>query len=296
MQAATFEDFCTVYDALKTNMRCTISNIFLDRHNLCKLLKRKHCLQYVTENSIFLLIPHHGVYYDCLYLAKDKESMAASLGELLSLYGDTLPIRCSIIGKEPSAGELSQLVEEKGFALIKKLLRMKLAAPEPKILEAMRSYAEENRGQMSFAREEDAEEILSILLDNFDPVGDNLPELQDIRDHIARKNVAVLRQGDQIASLHYFFIQHNTLHALYDVTRKEYRGGNGFFMALAVFVHDHFLARDIRCTRVLGWRDATKKKLLKHARKSNQISDDIVIYNMLWMPDGARNVQPEARP
>lgn len=294
MQSATFEYFSAAYDALKANMRCTLSNIFLDRHNLCELLEGRHCFQYISENSLFLLIPTHGMYYDCLYLAKDKESMAAPLAEMLSLYHNALPIRCSIIGKEPWSRELSQLFEKDGFVLSKKLLRMKLAGPEAKLLEAMRPYAEEYRGQMDFANEEDAEEILSLLLDNFDPVGDNLPGLTDIRVHIARKNVAVLRQDGKIASLHYFFIQHNTLHALYDVTRKEYRGGNGFFMALAVFVHDHFSAQGRQYTRLLGWRDAAKQKLVKHAKKSNQIPDGVVIYNMLWTPHGARDVQPEA--
>lgn len=296
MQAATFESYCAAYDALKTNMRCTISNIFLDRHSLYESIKNKHCLQYAAENSIFLLIPTHDIYYDCLYLSKNKENLTTDIAKLLSRYSVAMPIRCSIIGKEPLAGELSQIFEKKNFVLIKKLLRMELAKSESKILEAMRSFANEYRGQMSFAHEEDAEEILSILLDNFDPVGDNIPELQNIREHIAKKNIAVLRQDGKIVSLHYFLVQHSTLHALYDVTRKEYRGGNGFFMALAVFVHDYFLAQGKRYTRLLGWRDAAKQKLLKHARKSNQSSDGVVIYNMLWTSDGERNVQPEARP
>ena len=296
MQAATFEDFSVAYDALKTNARGTVSNIFLNRYNLCELTESKHCLQYVTENSIFLLIPTHDIYYDLLYISKDKESMSTSLAKLLSEYRSALPMRCSIVGKEPLAGELSQLFEKKGFRLIKKLLRMRLAEPETKILEAMRPYAEEYRGQISFAHEKDAEEILSILLDNFDPAGDNLPELQSIREHIASKNIAVLKKDGKIVSLHYFSVQNSTLHALYDVTRKEYRGGNGFFMALAVFVHDYFLAQGKRHTRLLGWRDAARQKLLKHARKSNQIPDGVVIYNMLWTPDKARNVRPEAHP
>lgn len=296
MQAATFENFVAAYDTLKATARSAVSNIFLNRYDLSERIKSKCCLQYVTENSIFLLVPTHDSYYDLLFCTKDKESMAASLTKLLSEYCNALPIRCSIVGKEPLAGELSQLFEKKRFSLIKKLLRMRLAEPETKVLEAMRPYAEEYRGQMSFAHEKDAEEILSILLDNFDPAGDNLPELQSIREHIAQKNIAVLRKDGKIVSLHYFSVQNSTLHALYDVTRKEYRGGNGFFMALAVFVHDYFLAQGKRHTRLLGWRDAAKQKLLKHARKSNQTPDGVVIYNMLWTPDEARNVRPEAHP
>lgn len=296
MRVTTFERFSAAYDALKANMRCTVSNIFLDRDNLCELIKSKHCFQYPTENSIFLLIPMHDKYYDLLYMAKDKNSVSESLAKLLSEYSGALPVRCSIIGKEPVVGELAQLFEVNGFMLTKKLLRMRIAEPDAKILEAMRPYAEEYRGKMSFAANEDAEEILSILLDNFDPVGDNVPELQDIREHIAQKSIVVLRLDNKIVSLQYWVVQHNSLHALYDVTRKEYRGANGFFMALAVFVHDHFLAEGKRHARLLGWRDATQTKLLKHAKKSNQTPDGVVIYNMLWTPGDERNAPAEAHP
>lgn len=284
MQHATFERFSAMYDGLKTRCRCSLCNLFWDSHALRELLEKKTCFLHVEEQSLFLLVPTHSAYHDCFYMGKDVAALEAGLTKVLTQYQDTLPVRASVIGREAETAEIAALLQRQGFTLLKKLLRFRLNRPRENILEIMRPYAEEYREHLTFAAEKNAEEILEILSENFDLMGDNLPELDDIRKRIAKKEVAVLRQDGQIAALQYFSIQRGTLHSLYDVTRKEYRGGNGFFMGLAFFVHTHLQAQGRQYQRVLGWRDAAKQKLVKHAKKSDQHPDGIVIHNMLWTP------------
>lgn len=294
MQHATFEDFSNMHDALKTRCRCSLGNLFLDRHALHELLEKKTCLLHAEDHSLFLLVPMHGAYHDCFYMAKDADALESGMTTALAQYQEALPIRASVVGKEEESDAVAALLQRQGFALIKKLLRFRLPQAKENILEAMRPYAEEYKEYLSFATKEDAEEALEILRENFDLMGDNIPELEDIQKHIAKGQVAVLRQGGRIASLQYFSIQHGTFHSLYDVTRKEYRGGNGFFLGLAYFIHTHLLAQGRQYQRVLGWRDAAKQKLVKHAKKSNQHLDGIVIHNLLWTPGNALPRKPEA--
>jgi hypothetical protein len=310
MHLATFDAFSVAYDALKARRRCKLSNLFWDSFSLRGLLAHKACPLYMTEGTLFLLIPYHDVYYDCLYLAIDEKALEAGLVELLSLYHGPLGIRASIIAKEPAAGDVAEIFRRQDFVLTKKLLRMRLAGSSKKILNAMRLFADEYRNCMflgepgaayeyrdrvSFADLDDAEEILEILKENFDLVADNLPELAAVRENIIRQQIAVLRRDGIIASLHYFYLHHNTLHLLYDVTRKEYRR-EGFFMLLAAFMHEHFTKQGRKDMRVLGWRDAGRRKLLSHARKSNEHPDGIVIYNMLWTPSGTGDAEKENQP
>lgn len=295
MQHATFERFSAAHDALKARTRCTITNLFLDSRTLRALLTEKRCLTHVEEGALFLLIPYHETYYDCLYLAADGSALADGLGLLVEAYHEPLALRGSCVGREPQAGEAAELFRRQGFVLTKKLLRMQLRRAPEKMLTAMRSYADEYRECMSFANPEDAEEILALLKEEFDLVADNLPELDAIRENILRGQVAVLRRDGKIASLHYFSLVRNTLHSLYDVTRKEYRR-EGFFMALATFVDEYFTKQGKKNVRALGWRDATRQKLVKHAKKSNQPPDGIVIYNMLRTPASDRSVEKDYRP
>lgn len=286
MQHATLTNYFSAHDALKAYCRCKFSNIFLDSATLEKLLAEKTCFLHMTDGALFLFIPMHELFYDCLYIAADEILLDEGLKTICAEQELALDIRVSIIGKEPGAGVQAELFQRHGFSLSKKLLRTRLEEVPKKIVDAMRPFAEEYRGCASFAVQEDAEEISALLKENFDPVGDNLPELAAIRENIARQQVAVLRQDGRIAALHYFQRQHNTLHALYDVTRKEYRR-KGLFMALAMFMHEYFMASK-KCTRALGWRDATQERLVRYAKKSNQNHDGVCIYNLLYSCDVTR--------
>lgn len=294
MTHATIDTFSVAHDSLKLRHRCKLTNIFLDSTSLQEVLSERHCLQYNTDKALFLLVPRHNSYYDCLYMAVDGLALKKGIDAVLSNYHSEMSIRGAVIGKEPQALEIAEIFHDLGFRLTKRLLRMQLGAPAQKILDAMRPFADENRDSMSFATPDDAEEILEILKDNFDLVADNLPELSVIRDNIVKKQVAILRRDNKIASLHYFHIYNSTLHSLYDVTRKEYRK-EGFFMALAIFINEYFSGQSKKSMRAFGWRDATNQKLVKHAKKSNQNSDGVIIYNMLWKPSGMDSEVEEHR-
>lgn len=286
MGAATLETYSAAYDALRARHPRLAGNIFLDAPRLEALFSAKPCLLEETESALFLLVPRHS-FHDVLFLTGDAAALPTALGAWLPAWPEAAPLRVSVIGREPEAGGVAEKFGAAGFGLVKKLLRTRIRLPDEKILAAMRPFAEEVRDFLGYARHGDEEEILEILRDSFDPMGDNLPELAEISERIDDRGIAVVRKEGKILSLNYFAIQSGVLHSFYDVTRKEYRGGNGFFMALAVFVHDELAARGVSCARSLGWRDAAQKKLIRHAKKSNQEPDGIVIYNMRRPAAGA---------
>lgn len=279
MHAATLETYSAAYDALRSRYARLAGNIFLDAPGLEAVFSARHCLLEETESALFLLVPRHS-FHDLLFLTGDVEELPEALRAWLPAWPEGDPLRVSVIGREPETGNMAKRFGAAGFGLVKKLLRTRIRLPDEKLLAAMRPFAEEVRDQLGYARHGDEEEILEILRDSFDPMGDNLPELSEISERIDDRGIVVVRKDGKILSLNYFGIQSGVLHSFYDVTRKEYRGGNGFFMAIAVFVHDELAARGIHCARRLGWRDAAQKKLLRHAEKSNQTPDGIVLYNM----------------
>lgn len=288
METATFEEFSKAYDVLKSGAGCALTNIFKFGNELQKTLVRKKCLMHSMQDSIFLLVPTHDIYYECFFVASDNESLGNGLKEIVS--SSEHDLCCSLIGKEPKTGELTKVFEDIGFEKVKKLLRIRFKKSNPKQLEAMRIFYDEYKNDISFAKNEDADEILEILLDTFDPVGDNIPDIVDIRDHIIKKHIIVLRQYGKIVSLHFFDVIGNVMHSIYDVTREEYRGASGFHLAIAFFIHEYFLSNGITYGRVLGWQDASNTKLIKHNKKGNKLWDGIVIYNMLHKLDPEHSV------
>ncbi|MDE6735692.1 MAG: hypothetical protein K2J64_09530 [Desulfovibrio sp.] len=279
MRPATLETWSAAYDALKARYPRLEGNIFLDASRLAALFRAKRCLLEETESALFLLTPRHS-FHDVLFLTGDASWLPPALETWLPAWPAADPLRVSVIGCDPRAEELAAQFAAAGFGLVKKLLRTRVRLPEGKMLAAMRPFAEEARDLLGYARHGDEEEILEILRESFDLMGDNLPELTEISEHIDNGGIAVARKDGRILALNYFSIQSGVLHSFYDVTRKEYRGGGGLFMALTVFIHDDLEARGIPYTRGLGWRDAAQKRLLRHALKNDQQPDGIVIYNM----------------
>ena len=244
--------FFAAYDNLKKNYHCKISNIFMDSHELRRKLSNQACHFHMAEKSIFLLLPSHGDMQVMFFISADPASFAIDLRSFMVQARQFQSIKTSLIGKENTCQPILASLEDNNFATIKKLLRMRLGIPDDKIISAMRLLADNYRDMASFADDKDAEEILSIICEEFDIVGDNIPDIDEIRENIRKKNVTIIRIDNKIATLHYFHVENGIAHGYFDITRKEFRGGNGLIFALNLFEHDYFKSCNIKISRSYG--------------------------------------------
>lgn len=281
MELMSADKFFSALDALKASEQCRVGNIFQSSDDLSDIVNRGNCRFLKTGKSIFLLVPIHDNLKELFFLSANRESFASDIPVLFSRFPDTASIKASIIGKEETGSDLAGILADNGFSVVKKLLRIRLGAPDPKIMKSMRILAEEYLPYAEFAEEKDAEEILDIIMEEFDLVGDNVPSLEEIRKNIRKKNVTILRIDGTIASVHYFRVEKGIAHGYFDITRKKFRGGNGFIFALNIFEYDYFQKMNIKITRSYGWRDASKTRLVKSSSKTNAFPDGVVIYNMI---------------
>ena len=159
------------------------------------------------------------------------------------------------------------------FDATRKALCEKLTAPIP--------YTPE------FALPGDEQEILDLLLEEFDPVADNLPTLAEIRENIEKQQVAILRNEGKILSLHYFTIHNSIYYGWYDITRKEYRG-DFLFLKIELFVSDHFQKNGIRFKRAYGWRDITNKRHKREDRLGGKAWENVFTDYLLWAGEASQ--------
>jgi hypothetical protein len=274
MQQASLNHFIHLADIIKINYKNTVSNIFLDANKLHNIISIKDCYIYYVTNAVFLLIPQHNKYYDCLFIAQ-KSALYNIVSLFISTYNEEFPLRISIIGTEPSAKELAEIFENCGFILCKRLSRMRINGVAPEAVKKVTNNLSTN--DVQFAEVKDAEEILNMLLDEFDMYGDNIPELSDIIDNIGMKQVLIIKKDGKIAALHYFQVQNGQHHAIYDLSRKEFRK-DSLFLELTKFINSNIRP----ATRYYGWRDTANKRLMKLAKIYNEVPDGIYIYNMVF--------------
>jgi hypothetical protein len=280
MHEASILSFTQSADALKEKYRRWLSNVFLDADKLRQLLENRHCLLHSSEASLFLLIPYHDFYYNFLYVSANKEALCKDLKSFLQDYDHSFTLRASITGKEPPTGEVATIFEESGFALAKRLARVRADSESSFVKQLLKDQPKE---RVEYANAGDAEEISEMLFEEFDLYGDNIPETSEIIENIEARQVLVIRKNKRIGALHYFSIQNGQYFGIYDITRKAYRDE---FLSLKFghFLHHHIRRLAVRLTRVYSWRDTANKRLMAYAQQCKQTPDGVFIYNMVYKP------------
>lgn len=277
-------------DAIRSAGAGTLSNI-MDYKELYSLAEKKDCLILRQDSAMLLLVPCHNSFYDIFYCAQDEQALKNILFEFKSAYHEPWYGRVTIVGKEKQIVPVSRIVEECGFALAKRLARTRIGAMT---INANEAFADRRRNdaakndnannlKTSFAAAGDEEEILSLLLEGFDPCNDNLPELDAIRESIEKKEIIVLRKNGIIVSLHYYKVKNHVCQCYYDITKNEYRKSFDFF-ALWDYRYQYFSKNNITINRYSGWRDPDNKRLMKFSAMINEFPDGVYIYTYKYIP------------
>ena len=282
--AASGDNFFSAIARMKQNFGPLVSNVFSNAHELKKLIETRPCFTFETGVSAFLLHPLHGLFYDCLFYSANIENLNLDLAKLLACYTETKAIRASIVVKEPPASALPSLFEGRGFVLQKKLARLSQTPEQAERLRKLQLDLGEEVA-VGFAVAEDAEEIYGLLLGEFDPVGDNLPELSGVQEGIEKRQFVVVRYDNKIASMHHFVVKNSCAYFWYDITRKEYR--QRLFLAhIWQFFGEYFKKNGITIRRNFQWRDCANNRLLNNAIKHQATLDGIYIYNFSFSKQG----------
>lgn len=264
-------------DAIRAAHAGTVHNIFLDARQLAGLAARPDSLTLVGDSSVFVLVPKHGAFYDILFMAASGDALRAALPPLADRLD--MPARVSLVGAERACADLAEIWYLSGFRLGKKIARMHNLEDVKEIEKKLEEH-QDLPWQAEFAVPGDEWAILDLLLTEFDPRSDNLPELADIADNIRKKQVFVIRDGARIVSVHYFTRKGAIAYGWYDITRKEYRKKLLYFSML--HFQYKFWKTQPEAKRSYSWRDTANTRLMALARACSQFSDGVYIYNLLY--------------
>lgn len=78
--------------------------------------------------------------------------------------------------------------------------------------------------KFGYAFPDDAEEIYTLLAEEFDVLMDNVPEISKIRETINSTGIAVARYKSEIIAFRYTEIRNKIAFGLFDFVKREYRG------------------------------------------------------------------------
>lgn len=276
-----------------------ITNNFFHFNEMKDILNKKDCFFCDCGTTFFLIIPYHNAYYDLIYYSKGKEYLYKDISCFINNYDYEYPVRASIIGKEPVTGSISELFEKSGFKLVKKLGRVVFdSVKNDNVVSFVNSFSDiqdnceedinvedEQNGMIPvFAKLSDADNILEMLLEEFDLCGENVPELNEIIENIKKNQVAVIKKDNLIIAVNYFNIKNKIRFCIYEYVRKEFRKNSPMFI-LNNFI-DKYIDKNGGIRRSYGWRDVSKKRLIRVYQTLGERFDGVYIYNHVFKKNG----------
>ncbi|SBW03759.1 hypothetical protein KL86DPRO_20198 [uncultured delta proteobacterium] len=286
--SATFEEFITAFDAVKRSSNPLVSNVFFYTSHLKSVILGKKCLLYSYDDCLFLLIPRHGIYNDCLYAACSVASLERRLKQLMhEPECSGKPLRILLIGKDAAIRPLYGPLSACDFEDLGKLVKL----TKPQVLEYMKNPLQEAASQAEFAVKDDAEKILERLKTEFDLYSDNIPELETIAMDAEKRHIAIIRKDNTIISLFYFHIQNMTFIDDYSWCSVKYRG-TGIFKDIYTFVMQNLRTRCPAIRNATVFRPLTNKPSLAIAAHSGEQQFDFFMHTWVCWQGLKPNIQP----
>lgn len=240
------------------------------------------------ENALFLLAPRHD-FHEIIFFVESMSQLPDALTALIRKRGKEKRYRITLNYKQPdpeNENDQTRTLFQTGFVRAKRMTRIRSQANE-KRKQLLQNLTAHIPLTPELARPGDEEEILDLLLEEFDPVADNLPTLAEIRENIEKGQVVIIRHAEKILSLNYFTIQNSICYGWYDITRKEHRG-DFLFLKIELFLDDYFQKNGFHLKRAYGWRDITNKRHKREDKLGGKAWENVFTDYLLWAGEASQ--------
>ncbi|MBR1579795.1 MAG: hypothetical protein IJ668_04780, partial [Selenomonadaceae bacterium] len=179
-------------DFIKGNGDQLITNFFVADAELDKIIKRNQ-LKYSFSDKTLIAVRKSDGFSRLYFFTVDADDFIINLRSLLPTI--ERPIAFELFVDRRNADQ----VEDVQRNLIE--LGFRHHATQTRLTKIVSTNEYGEIESEWYARADDCDEIMEILLQDFDPLCDQVPERDELLDRIANKEVLVARNGDRIASV-----------------------------------------------------------------------------------------------
>lgn len=187
-----------------------ISNLFLNSDKYSLWIEKKELFYQATTEGYFILRSNSGVSY-LFYITTDEFQLRKGLQEITPQIKNTVMVDVLGDGKIES---VKQVFFDNHFILYEEINRMsRIGLPDSNHSEV----------GVTFAEPEDSVAILQLLHSNFNPLSEQIPEIEEIAHYIQNKWVLVYKQEHKIAGFIIFELTGVTLYLRYWFVLPQFR-------------------------------------------------------------------------
>lgn len=277
--SANIDSFISIYDKLKQKGR-VITNSFASVAELTKTFNSKDCFICSFDHSLFVVIPEYS-HYELYYYSLGLEELSYDLNALKEEFPNS-SLKIKLVTRKPEIEQqMSDFFLKNDFEEKCRILRVcstsfGILEHIDVVNEIVNSTPKEYR-HVRYAKDSEVMAVQELLLTEFDPVNDSVPDINEIRENIEKQQVIVVtdEQG-KVLSLRYFTVENDICSFIFEVTHKDYRKYCLPFQIILFFAEEN-KRNGIKYKKFLGWRNAQKSNLVKFSKSMKDFPDGTVI-------------------
>ena len=175
------EELIQKINVIRKSKSC-LSNAFFTKPQMDTLLAETGT-QILESEGLLLIIEEETDLFRVYFYSIDN----VALGRIKDLMPDfNKPVIADIVGKNPKAKALAQVLMDKGFEEYCVFVRM--------ICDDTKQLNDVDTSFVEYAKVDDAGTIFSMLYSEFDPLYSHMPKLEEITAAIEKKEIIVVRK------------------------------------------------------------------------------------------------------
>lgn len=237
-KAETLAEVKAAFEGIEENGDEWFSNLLARDDELTRWIEKGQVSVAATPTTALLLRQRYGCQR--LYFANVKlGTLAEDLKSCLA--GIPEKVITTVLERDGENQAIKKAIYSAGFSHYELLkYAMKINDPEPPSPQGL-----------DFAQSTDAASIDAIIKENFDPLLDQNPDLDEIRDAIENKRVLVARWPENKNTVAFISFERKgkTLWARYMATMKAYRK----YSPYGALLYYQLLALHADAQRIVGW-------------------------------------------
>lgn len=211
--AVSVADVRRMIGAVKADARGFGTNFFLQDDVIEPAIRLGNFFA-LESAGVALFVKREPLLGRVYYSAADTTSLAQGLSRLNTPESGVLVT--DIVGRPEDTAPWVEEFTKAGYSWYTRFLRMqRIAAGTPP--------SADPEPQVELAQEADAQAILEVIAENFDPYAEHIPAIEEFRQAVSLRTILLARDGRRVAGLLYFDRSGLTSMLRYWLVLPEYR-------------------------------------------------------------------------
>ena len=223
-------------------------------------------LEFIKKDNTIFIIRRTALFDTLFLISTNIDDLKSSLSQIIDVLSDK-QIVLDLVGNDSVAVQLA-VFKEAGFNIYTSLHRMSRSG----LLDTNYELPQ----TVSSSKDGDAEEIYTILQQNFDPLSEQLPTIQELKYWHSNNNIIVRKDNDKIAGFIIYELTGVTLYLRYWFVGLDYRD-----MKIGSDLFKHFLYNGRGSKRQFFWVIDDNENAIKRYKHYGFVSEKMYDYVLI---------------